>query len=138
MVIKILVFIVLAIVSLPSKGIQVIVNPSVELQQLTYVQLRRVYSMRYTVWPNGTAVRVFVLPKTHQVHQQFAKKTLKMFPYQLETIWDKLTYSGVGNRPTIANSEQELMEYVANTPGAIGYIDKLDQSLNIRVLTIEP
>lgn len=46
-----------------------------------------------------------------------------MFPYQLNRIWHKLTYSGLGIAPTVVQSEQELVNAIINTPGSIGYID---------------
>ncbi len=89
---------------------------------LTKAQLRRIYTMRQLRWSNNVAITVFVLPSQHVLHQRFAKEQLQMFPYQLNRIWHKLTYSGLGVAPTIVKSEQELLQAVIKTPGAIGYL----------------
>ena len=122
--------------SLQTQAATVIAHPSVALDELTHSQLRRIYSMRQTVWPNGASITVFVLNKSHKVHQDFCKKTLKMFPYQLESIWDKLTYSGVGNRPNEVNSLEELLEGVKSTPNAIGYVQEIEDATSIKVIQI--
>lgn len=44
-----------------------------------------------------------------------------MFPYQLERIWNQITYSGQGDSPVIVGSQQALIEAVYDTPGAVGY-----------------
>lgn len=85
--------------------------------------------MRQIQWSDESAITVFVLPSQHALHQQFAKERLQIFPYQLNRIWHKLTYSGLGVAPTILQSEEELIQAVISTPGSIGYID--DPSLKL-------
>ncbi|WP_211355857.1 hypothetical protein [Colwellia echini] len=83
--------------------------------------------MRQLHWSDESVITVFVLPSQHELHHHFAKERLQIFPYQLNRIWNKLTYSGLGVAPTIVETEQELIQAVINTPGAIGYI--YDKSL---------
>ena len=78
--------------------------------------------MRQTQWLDGQRITVFVLPRQHVLHLQFSKERLKMYPYQLDRIWNKLTYSGLGVAPIIVISPRALIDAVRNTPGAIGYI----------------
>ncbi len=109
-------------------AIEVVTHPQVTDNRLTKSQLRRIYTMRQLRWSDNSAISVFVLPNQHELHKRFAKERLQIFPYQLNRIWHKLTYSGLGVAPTIVDSEQELIQAVINTPGAIGYID--DGTLN--------
>lgn len=60
-----------------------------------------------------------------------------MFPYQLDRIWNKLTYSGLGVAPITVNSPQELLDAVKKTPGAIGYVEKIMDEELVRVAKIE-
>lgn len=116
-------------------AIEVITHPQVVERSLTKSQLRRIYTMRQLRWSDNHAITVFVLPSQDALHQRFAKERLQIFPYQLNRIWHKLTYSGLGVAPAVVKSEQELIQAVSNTPGAIGYISeatliKLSQSYN--------
>ncbi len=115
---------------------EVVTHPAVPMDQLTVTQLRGIYSMRQQNWPDGTAVRVFVLPAKHQVHQSFTKEKLQMFPYQLDRIWQKITYSGLGSAPVVLPSEQQMREMVANTEGAIGYIENSDELSKLKVIRV--
>ena len=115
---------------------EVVTHPAVPMDQLTVTQLRGIYSMRQQNWPDGTAVRVFVLPAKNQLHQAFAKEKLQMFPYQLDRIWQKITYSGLGAAPVVLSSEQQMREMVATTEGAIGYIENSDELSKLKVIRV--
>ncbi|GAA0856184.1 substrate-binding domain-containing protein [Aliiglaciecola litoralis] len=104
------------------KSVTVLIHNDVKTTELTSAQLRKIFSMRQTLWPDGTPIVVFVLPSQHPAHQALCKDMLKMFPYQVERIWNKLAYSGLGEKPIEVSSEQEMLERLRTTPGAIGYV----------------
>lgn len=103
-------------------AISIIAHPSVNTSQLNASQLRRIFTMRQSTWPDGQPVRVFVMDTRSDLHQQFCKSVLKMFPYQVERTWNKLAYSGLGDKPLTVTNEMQMIEAVKNSPGAIGYV----------------
>lgn len=107
--------------SYSAEKVNAIVNASVNTPALTKLELRRIFSKRVSKWQNGQPIIVFVLPSKHPIHQRFTKEVLKIFPYQLDRIWNKLTFSGIGTAPIVVENYQELLEQVKRTPGAIGY-----------------
>ena len=106
-------------------AVDIIVHSSVNESVLTTSQLRRIYTMRQTKWLDEHRITVFILPRQHALHLRFSKERLQMFPYQLDRIWNKLTYSGLGVAPTMVNTAQELIAAVKSTPGAIGYSENM-------------
>jgi len=90
--------------------------------------------MRQTQWSDGQRITVFVLPRHHVLHLQFSKERLEMYPYQLDRIWNKLTYSGLGVAPFMVTSPAALIDAVRKTPGAIGYIKKLKDEKGFYVI----
>ena len=116
--------------------VQVVVNPSVESKDISVEQIRRIFSMRQTTWPNDQTITVYVLANQHQTHQVFSTKVLGMFPYQLDRIWNKLVYSGLGEEPIKVQSEQEMLERVSQMPGAIGYVMQQVNGNNVNVLKV--
>ena len=101
---------------------EVIVFRGVAQRELSVNSLRLVYTMRMLHWPDGTRIRVFVLPDDHPVHRKFAKRSLALYPHQLRRVWDRHRYSGSGPVPVEVASVKEMMERVAATPGGIGYV----------------
>ena len=98
-----------------------IVNSGIEIQNITQNEARLYLTMRITQWPDGTPVKVFVLPDNHPLHQRVTKSTLGLYPYQLRRTWDRQLFSGTGQVPVTVASAADLIKRVGNTPGAIGY-----------------
>ena len=60
-----------------------------------------------------------------------------IFPYQLRSAWDRLVFSGIGQAPIRVNSVEEMLDRVANTPGAIGYLWKTNIDESVDVLQVQ-
>jgi hypothetical protein len=118
--------------------VRVIAHPSVRVDALSQAQLRSIYLMRQVVWPDGVAIRVFTLAPRSAVNLQFCRDHLQLFPYQLERVWQKLTYSGTGTPPTELQDQQAMLQAIAATPGAIGYIGIQDETQVVKVIPIRP
>jgi len=84
--------------------------------------MRSIFAMRTPHWPNGLPIQVFVLDDQAPIHISFCKHLLGMFPYQLRRVWDRQVFSGTGIAPITVKTEQEMINRVATTQGAIGYI----------------
>ncbi|WP_300970191.1 hypothetical protein [Thiocapsa sp.] len=103
---------------------------------MTRNEARLFFTMRLKNWPNGTLVKVFVLPDNNALHNRFSNEVLGLYPYQLRRVWDRQIFSGTGQAPTTVSSEQEMLDRVATTPGAIGYADGPIENPSIRLLEV--
>lgn len=106
----------------------VIVSPSLSSITLDRGLLRAVFTMRVREWPDGTPVRVFVLPDDSPLSDLFYRERLGMYSYVLRRAWDRMVFTGTGFAPTVVESEKEMIERVRSTPGAIGYVRKRESS----------
>lgn len=118
-------------------SVEVISHSSVEVDSLSISQLRRIYSMRQLRWPNNNTIIVFSLPSNSSLHKEFSNEKLRIFPYQLDRIWNKLTFSGLGLAPTVLKNQTELIQAVKNTPGSIGYVESVSGVEHVNVIKIE-
>jgi ABC-type phosphate transport system substrate-binding protein len=109
-------------------AVDVIVSPSLTSITLDRSLLRAVFTMRLREWPDGSPVRVFVLPDSDPLSDQFYRERLGMYSYVLRRSWDRMVFTGTGFAPTVVQSEQEMIERVRSTPGAIGYVGKRELS----------
>ena len=114
----------------------IIGNLQLSTGELPLNKARSIFSMRLREWPDGTPVRVYVLPDGSQSHRQFVQSVLGMFPHQLRRNWDRYIYTGTGQAPTEVNSEEEMIERVRMTPGAIGYSSKEVMHDEVRILQL--
>ncbi len=120
---------------------EVIVNSGVTVDTVSREYLLSIFSMRTRAWPDGRAVRVFVLPERQPPHRKFVKQVLGIFPYQLEKAWRNAVFSGAGWSPTVVKDQREMLEMVGSTVGAIGYVcwKSFDEEgdANVKVLHVD-
>ena len=106
--------------------LKVMVNESVIVAELNRSELRQIFTGQRQYWDNGTKITVFVLQDSDELHRQFCREILQMFPYQLSRLWDQMTYSGQGITPIRVTSYQALVDALENTVGSIGYVEQTD------------
>jgi hypothetical protein len=109
-------------------SVDVIVSPSLASTKLDRSLLRSVFTMRLRQWPDGSPVRVFVLPDSDPLSDRFYREQLGMYSYVLRSAWDRMVFTGTGFAPTVVQTEKEMIERVRSTPGAIGYVRKRELS----------
>ena len=98
-------------------------------------RLQSIFGLRIKAWNDDTPITLYTITPFKKDHQNFCKYILGIFSHQLQRSWDRLTYSGRANSPTIVSSFDEMIDAVANTPGAIGYIPR--NKLNSMVREVE-
>lgn len=114
---------------------EVIVNKSVPSAKYSVGDIRAIFIMQKRLWPDNRQIKVYTLPDSNPLHKEFVKSNLHMLPHQIRRIWDRMTYSGTGNAPIQLDSEQEMIDKIANTPGSIGYLSITPNNENIRAFT---
>lgn len=129
-------FLLLADKTLANGDYEVVIHPETTQKTVSKNVLRAIFSMRLKTWPDGELIKVFVLPDDHALHQKFSKERLSVFPYQLRATWDRLAFSGTGQAPTRVSSNEEMLEKIATTPGAIGYLESELINNDVHVLQI--
>ncbi|MBB3332282.1 ABC-type phosphate transport system substrate-binding protein [Halomonas campaniensis] len=114
-----------------------VAHADVNTRQLTRDTTRAIFAMRQRTWPDGQAVRVFVLANDHPLHSRFAKERLAVFPHQLQLAWDRMVFSGTGQAPTRVFTQVEMRERIASTPGALGYLEREYLDDRVQVISVE-
>jgi len=117
--------------------ILLVAHPEVSTHQLKRDTTRAIFAMRQRTWPNGQAVRVFVLDNNHPVHARFAKEQLAVYPHQLQLAWDRMVFSGTGQAPDRVRDQREMRERIATTPGALGYLEREYLDDRVQVISME-
>ena len=114
-----------------------VAHPDVRTARLTRDTTRAIFAMRQRTWPDGQAVRVHVLNNDDPVHGRFVKERLSVYPHQLQLAWDRMVFSGTGQAPTRVYSQAEMRERIANTPGALGYLEREYLDDRVHVISTE-
>lgn len=126
------VFYIFASFSPVAKATEIVVNKTVPAEEYSAADLRAIFTMQKRVWANNRQIKVYTLSDNNPLHKDFVKNNLNMFPHQIRRVWDRMTYSGTGSAPVELDSEQQMIDKIANTPDSIGYLSSKPNNENIR------
>lgn len=115
-----------------SGEIAVVVNKSVTDSSFSRSKLIDIYTMNKTNWKDGTKVCLIDVKGDNPAKQKFYDAL--GVPYsQVKKIWIRKQFSGQASPPRTYNTEEEALEQIAQTPGAIGYApaDKVGDELRV-------
>ncbi|BDM65767.1 hypothetical protein NFHSH190041_32190 [Shewanella sp. NFH-SH190041] len=112
----------------PCLATHTITHESVDGYAPSLAELRLIFSRQKLYWPDGQAITVFILSPDSKLHQEFCIEQLDILPYVLQRRWDRLVYSGTGDRPRIVADERAMRRAVQMTPGSIGYLSSTAQT----------
>lgn len=115
--------------------IAIIANPNVTVETLARGTIAEIYLNTKTRWENDEKIRVVML-KTGATHEIFVRDILKTTTEHLTRLWKKVVFTGAGTPPKIVKEETGMVEFVAETPGAIGYIDAATPHEGVKVISI--
>lgn len=130
-----MVFLFFVVLAPIAQSTEIVVNQTVPVADYSAADIRAIFTMQKRFWPNKRQIKVYTLSDNNPIHKDFVKNDLNMFPHQIRRIWDRRTYSGTGAAPVELDSEQEMIEKIANTPDSIGYLSSKHDNEKIRSIS---
>lgn len=100
----------------------VIVHPKNPVDEVDRAFLRRVYLKKATSWEAGGTIRPVDLPRNAKARDRFTREVIKKTPAQLRRYWSQQVFSGKGTPPKQVDSADEVIDYVLEHRGAVGYL----------------
>lgn len=96
-------------------------------------ELALIYQRKHQYWPNGRRVLPANLAADHPLRLAFSRAVLGADPAALEAYWNEQYFRGV-RPPFVLASNEAVLRFVAETPGAIGYVDACKLNDEVAVL----
>lgn len=113
----------------------VIANPGVKAADVSKSDLRDVFTGAATSLKDGSHVTPALL-KGGAANDQFLSAYVGKSGTALLAGWRNLVFSGQASMPKTVDSEAAMVEFVAHTPGAIGYVSKAAPHDGVKVLEV--
>jgi ABC-type phosphate transport system substrate-binding protein len=120
-----------------AEDVVIITNKSVSADSLNKEEVKNIFIGKKTRWDDNEKINFVTLPKSDETHRVFLKKFVKRTPAQYSRHWKKQIFTGKGKKPKSFQTEKGLLEYVASTKGAIGYISTGVITDDIKVLSVK-
>jgi len=100
---------------------RVIVHPQVKGSQIPRTVLTSIFLKRAPRWGDGTAVLPVDQSVRSLVRRSFSGDVLQQGIVEVQVYWQRKMAAGVVP-PPVKTSDEEIVSFVASTPGAIGYV----------------
>src|SRR5580704_14447942 len=132
-------FLILLLASLGSwsasraQDVVLVANKGVQISEITNADLRAIFMGTKTRFADGSHA-VPVTLKGGPAHEVFLKHYVGENPEEFRSQWRKVVFTGQGAMPRAFDSESALIEYVAATPGALGYASRISSDDNVKLL----
>ena len=121
------------------KTVQVIVHFENSDDSLSPREMQKAFLKNKGEWPkSGIKIIPVDLPMNSPLRKNFAENILNMTIDRVNTELQKLTLGGRGREPKEVSNEQKVIQYVAQNPGAIGYISgSAELNPDVKVLNVK-
>ena len=107
-----------------AQDVVLVANKGVQISGIRDADLRAIFTGEKTRFSDGSHA-VPVTLKGGPAHEVFLKKHVREDPEEFRAQWRKAVFTGQGAMPRTFDSEAALLQYVAVTPGALGYVSQI-------------
>lgn len=114
----------------------IICNPSVKVSTLGKSDVNNIFLGRKSTWDDGTSI-VFAIQKDLDVHKSFLDGFMDKTPSQFVLFWKKIVFTGKGSSPQTVDNDLEMIKFVGETKGAIGYVSAKAGLENVKNISVK-
>jgi hypothetical protein len=118
-----------------AQDVVLVANKDVQISAIRDADLRAIFTGEKTRFADGSHA-VPVTLKGGPAHEVFLRNHVRESPDEFRALWRKAVFTGQGAMPKVCDSEAALIEYVAVTPGAVGYVSRVPPEANVKDLPV--
>lgn len=117
-----------------ASDVVVVANPKAGVERLTRDEVVNIFLGRLRQFPSGQAAIPADLPAATPEKAQFYRQLVNKELAEINAYWARLVFSGRTQPPRQAQSVEDLLNFVASTPGAVGYVERGVADGRVRVV----
>jgi ABC-type phosphate transport system substrate-binding protein len=129
---KLIVLVFIFVSMLNAKDYAVIVSSDLPFNKVNSSDLKNIFLLKRKYIDDQKVIPINLL-SNNKVRLHFEKNIIKMSRKKLNKFWVKQHFRGV-SPPTTQASFKSVLEFVANVPGAIGYIPSSLVNQKVKVI----
>jgi ABC-type phosphate transport system substrate-binding protein len=116
-----------------AQDVTFVVNKDVHVSVIKASDLHAIFTGEKTRFADGSHA-VPVILRGGPAHEVFVKNYCDETPAEFRAQWRKAVFTGQGSMPRAFDSESALVQYVAETSGAIGYVSRFSPKDHVKPL----
>jgi len=115
---------------------KVIVNPANATTQLSRLKVGEIFLKKEKRWPDGQTAVPVEPPIKSATRQRFDQEIFGKPVIALSAYWQQMIFGGKGIPPSEKSSDAEVVTFVRETPGAVGYVSSGTDISGVKVLAV--
>lgn len=116
-------------------GVLIIANKEVKKASLTRAEIKNIFLGHTTFWEDNSKITFVTLEKS-DVHKSFVSQYVQKSTDQFRAFWRRQLFIGKGMIPLAFKTEQEMVDFIAKTRGAIGYVSSSAKTNSVKIITV--
>ena len=112
----------------------VVVNPKSGVDKLSRDEVTNIFLGRFRQLPGGMAAQPIDLPTAQGEKASFYRLLVNKELAEINAYWARLVFSGRTSPPRLGGGNEDVLRYVAATPGGIGYLDRSKTDSRVRIV----
>lgn len=117
-----------------AEDVIIICNKSVAVNSITKDDLERIYLGQKNLWDGGGKIEPVMLQ--NELAENFLTTYVGKNGTTFGNYWKKMLFSGKGNGPKQFAKPKEVVDFVASTQGAIGFVPSGTNSDAVKILPV--
>lgn len=116
--------------------IYIIANRSVPVDEIRVQEIKEIFLGLNTTWNDKLLIKPMVLsldPMYSEFLEKYAKKSKSQYKYW----WRNMVFTGRGLLPKYRKTEENIIQIVAKTEGAIGFVSSAINNENVKTLSVK-
>ena len=122
----------------PPAEFKVIVHAATPEKSVPRAFLADAFLKNITRWPDDETIRPVDQRPNSAVRRRFSEAVLKRSVAAVKTYWQQRIFSGRGVPPPELDSDEAVVRWVEDHPGAVGYINGSASAGHAKVVAVVP
>lgn len=101
---------------------KVVVNGTNSMNGIETVHLSKIFLKEAKTWPDGSETVPVDMAPDSSVRRKFSRVVHGRRVSAIKSFWQRQIFSGKAVPPVEFTSEEDLLFFVAETPGSVGYV----------------
>lgn len=119
-------------------SLAIVVNRTNPVENLSFPELRKIFLGEQTHWSNGRRITVVMFEPGNSERQAVLAQIYKMGEKDFNNYFLHGMFTGeIHAAPKALPSSAEVLKFVLNVPGAIGYVKTPDVNESVKVVRVE-
>jgi ABC-type phosphate transport system substrate-binding protein len=118
-----------------ASDVVIVGNKNLSTETISKETLQRIFLGQQTDWEDGTKIK-FAILKTDQNDDIFLREYLYYTSTRFVRHWRSQVFSGKGEMPPNLKSDEEMLKFIQDDKGAIGFVTAGTDTSAVKVLTV--